>query len=118
HRVAEPAPAGERLLDGRRLEPAVDHAVAALLVAAALAVPRPLGRLHEVLEGVRVPVLEEVAGPLPAEQVVRGIAPRRALVLPLAHEELQEQRRLVEPPSPLRVPQDAAEEVVGALLPE
>src|SRR5437879_6069624 len=98
-RVAEAPPRAERVIHGGRLVPAVHHAVAALLVAAAAPVVLPAGGLEQLLEGGRVALLEEVAGTLPAEDVVGRIAPRRALEFLLAHEELQEERRLVEPPA-------------------
>src|SRR5262245_32462070 len=74
HGVAEPTPRGEGVVHGRRLVAAVHHAVAALLVAAALAVVLPAGRLEQLLERRRVAFLQEVAGPLPAEHVVGRVA--------------------------------------------
>src|SRR5438132_1656391 len=84
----EPLPRGERGVDGGGLVAAVDHAVLALLVAAPVAVAFPARRLHQLLEGGGVAFLEQIARALPAEHVVGGIAPRRALEVPLAHEEL------------------------------
>src|SRR4029453_17574341 len=118
HRVPESAPAPEGLLDRRGLEPAVDHAVAALLVAAPLPVALPARALEQLLEAPGVALLQEAAGALPAENVEGRGPPGRALVVPLPHEELEEQRRLVEAPPPLRVRQDAPEEVVRPLLAE
>src|SRR5207247_8816208 len=69
------------------------------VVAAPAAVVLPLRRLDELAEGGRVALLQEIAGALPAEHVVRRVAPRRALEVLLAHEELEEQRRLVELPA-------------------
>src|SRR5215510_14064775 len=106
HGVAEPTPRGEGVVHGRRLVAAVHHAVAALLISAALAVVLPARRLEQLLEGRRVALLQEVAGPLPAEHVVGRVAPRRALEVLLAQEELQEQRRLVEPPAALGIRED------------
>src|SRR5438093_1130786 len=75
HGVAEPAPRREGMVHGRRLVAAVHHAVAALLVAAAPPVILPARGLEKLREGRRVPLLEEIAGALPAEHVVGGIAP-------------------------------------------
>src|SRR5882762_8607104 len=115
HGVAEPAPRREGVVHGRRLVAAVHHAVTALLIAAAPPVVLPARGLEKLLEGRRVPLLEEIAGPLPAEHVVGGIAPGRALEVLLAHEELEEQRRLVEPPPALRIREHLREELVRAL---
>src|SRR5213592_3002924 len=113
--VAETAPRSEGVVDGRGLVAAVDHAVAALLVAALAAVVLPLRGLHQLLERRRVAFLKKVAGTLPAEHVVGRVAPRRALEVALAHEELEEQRRLVELPAALRARQDPREQLVSAL---
>src|SRR5947199_100284 len=99
--VAEAAPGAEGMVHGRGLVPAVDHTVPALVVAALAAVVLPLRGLDQLLERRRVTLLEEVAGPLPAEHVVGRVPPRRALVVALAHEEVEEQRRLVELPAAL-----------------
>src|SRR2546430_2354399 len=112
--VAETAPRSERVVDGRGLVAAVDHAVTALFVAALAAVVLPLRGLHQLLERRRVAFLKKVARTLPAEHVVGRVAPRRALEVALAHEELEEQRRLVELPAALRPRQDLGEELVGA----
>src|SRR5258705_11329277 len=93
HRVAEALPRGESGVDGGGLVAAVHHAVLALFVAGLAAVLLPARRLHQLLERRRVALLQQVAGALPAEEVVGRVAPRRALELLLAHEELQEERR-------------------------
>src|SRR4029079_15677753 len=103
HGVAETLPRREGVVDGGGLVAAVHHAVLALVVAGLAAVLLPARRLHQLLERRRVALLQQVAGTLPAEEVVGGVAPRRALELLLAHEELQEERRLVELPALLRV---------------
>src|SRR5262245_22747671 len=110
----EAAERSERVIHCGGLEPAVHHAVPALLVAAPPPVVLPGRGLHELLEGLRVAVLQEIAGPLPPEHVVGRVAPRRALVVVLAHEEAEEERRLVEAPAALGVRQDRAEELIGA----
>src|SRR5262245_20552907 len=114
HGIAEPAPRGEGVVHGRRLVAAMHHAVAALLVAAPPIV-FPARGLAQLLEGRGVSFLQEVAGPLPAKDVVRGVSPRSALEVLLAHEELQKQRRLVEPPAALGIREDLREELVRAL---
>src|SRR5579875_3782151 len=63
--------------DGRRLIPAVCHAVGAARVLPA-AVGVPVGGLDELFVGLRVPVGHQVARLLPAEQRVRRDTPRRA----------------------------------------
>src|SRR5262249_56941176 len=113
--VAEAPPRPEGVVHRGRLVPAVHHAVAALLVAAALAVVLPARGLEQLLERRRVALLEQIAGALPAEDVVGRVAPWRALEVLLAHEELQEERRLVETPAALRVREDPREEIVRAL---
>ena len=94
------------------------HAVTTLLVATLLAVVLPARVLHQVLEALGVAFLQEVAGALPAEHVEGRIAPGRALVVVLTHQESQEQRRLVEPPAPLRIREHRDEEVVRPALPQ
>src|SRR5215467_15935506 len=76
----------------------MNHAIATARVAALVAVFFPLGGLDKLLERLRVAVVEKVAGLLPAEDVVIRVAPRRAFVIDLAHQEFQEEDRLVELP--------------------
>src|SRR3546814_7706442 len=78
---------------------AVDHAVGALLVVAG-AVALPLGLRHQRLEARCIALVQQVAGPLPAEHVARGVAPRRALVGLVAGEEVEEQARPRDTPFP------------------
>src|SRR5499427_2812401 len=86
----------------------MNHAIATARVAALVAVFFPLGGLDQLLERLRVAVVEKVAGLLPAEDVVIRVAPRRAFVIYLAHQEFQEEDRLVElPPFAARRPQRA-----------
>src|SRR5262245_4016142 len=81
----------ERVVDRRRLEAAMDHAVPTLLVATASSVLLPRRRLHELLKARRVAFLQQVAGTLPAEEVEGRVSPRRAVVVLLAHQEPQEE---------------------------
>ncbi len=73
------------------------HAVGAARVLAP-PVGVPVGRLDELLVRLHVPVVHQVAGLLPAEQRVGRNAPRGAAEIGLALEEVQEQRRVVQPP--------------------
>src|SRR5262245_54930926 len=77
---------------------AMNHAIAAARVTALVAVLFPLGRLDQFLKRLRVTVIKQVTRLLPAEEVVIRVAPRRALVIDLAHQEFQEEDRLVELP--------------------
>ncbi len=63
------------------------------------AVARPVRRFHQFAERFAVPFANQVAGPLPAEEVVRGIAPGRAFEFEPALEEFKKQRRLIELPA-------------------
>ena len=86
----------EGIVDGRALETAMRHAVVATGVLAD-AVAFPLGVLDERLIARRIALVgQQIAGPLPAEHVVRGIAPRRALIGLIAREEIEEQARMIE----------------------
>src|SRR5690606_915705 len=105
----------ERVLDRRALVAAMRHAVVALRIAAR-AVLLPVRRLHQLLERRRVPFVdEEIAGLLPAEDVVRGIRPRRALIALIPGEEIEEQARLIEAPL-ARAGPSAVDELAEELL--
>src|SRR5206468_10525989 len=71
--------------------------------------------LHDALpiyqfgEGVGVAVLKQVARLLPAEDVIGRHTPGRAAVMPPAHQELEEQRALIELPAPAAVREDFAD---------
>src|ERR1700683_2526190 len=85
----------ERVVDRRTLESAMRHAVVAARVLAD-AVLFPLGVIDQRAVARRVSLIgEQVAGPLPAEYVVRRIAPGRALIGLIAGEKIQEQRRMI-----------------------
>src|SRR5213594_5227409 len=90
-RVAQALQRAEGVVHGGGFVPTMDHAVLALLVSALAPVVLPARGLHQLAEAVGIALLEQVARTLPAEDVVGGIAPRRALEVPLAHEELQKQ---------------------------
>ncbi len=108
----------EGRIDRRGLETAMDHAVLALGIVALVAVVVPVGQLHVFLERLHVAVLEEVARLLPAEDVVGGAAPRGALEIEIALEELEEEGREVELPALLRVLEDLLEEVLAVVAVE
>src|SRR5271168_5065796 len=93
------------------------HAVVAARILAD-AVLFPLGVLDEGLVGGRITfVRQEVARLLPAENVVRWIAPRRALVGLVAGQKIQEQRGMIERPGrPSRRPAAPAKNIAEQLL--
>ena len=62
--------------DGAWLESAVDHAVAAIGVSAARTIPPPVRGVQQFLKSGARPFLQQVAGTLPPEDVVRRVAPR------------------------------------------
>src|SRR5437016_13719411 len=62
-----------------RLVAAVHHAVGALLVIPG-AVSVPVGIFHKLLEGPRIALAEQIAGPLPPEIVSCRVAPGRTAV--------------------------------------
>src|SRR5208282_3447432 len=102
-----------RVVRRRRLVAAMHHAVGAFLVIAR-PVLVPVGRLHELLEAPRIAFAEEIAGALPAEHVARRVAPRGAVVLLIAGEEVEEETRLREAPLlAAPAPEDVAEELLG-----
>src|SRR5450755_1030862 len=89
---------GKSVLHSSGLVAAAHHAVHALGIAALGAVVIPVGAVEQFLEGVRIAVLQQVAGLLPAKDVVGGHAPGGALVVALAHQEFEEERRHIELP--------------------
>ena len=93
---------------------ATDHAVGALGIAAGNAVFFPLGGLEQLLECVGIAVLEQVAGTLPAEDVVGGRTPGGAFILAVAHQEFEEQGRHIELPRLLAIREDRAEHAADA----
>src|ERR1700679_3619761 len=86
----EPSERAKHLVHRGRLITAADHAVSAFWIAGSRAVVFPLRLLDQLLERGSVAILQQVAGLLPAEDVVSRIAPWRAFVVPLAHQELEE----------------------------
>src|SRR4029077_6362198 len=103
----------DRRVGGGRLVAAMRHAVRALLVAAG-AVQIPVGGLDQLLEGLRVAFAEQITGLLPAEDVARRHAPRRAVVLLVAGQEVEEEAGVHELPLlALAERKDLAEELLG-----
>ena len=90
------------------------HAIGAFLIPPC-SVVIPLRTFHQFTERLRVALLEQIAGLLPPEDVIGRIAPGRALVLPPPHQEIQEQRRLIELPALLRAPQNTGKQFPRAL---
>ena len=80
-RIAETTQREEAVHHCRRLVAAAHHAVGALRIAAGGAVAFPVCRLHQLLEGLRIAILQQVARLLPAEDVIRRRTPGRALIL-------------------------------------
>src|SRR5205814_912699 len=78
----------ESLIYGGRLMTAVDHAVLAFLIAASLPVVLPLCIFQQLLKGLSVSFLEEIARSLPAEEVVSRITPRGAFQVQFSLEKL------------------------------
>ncbi len=78
------------------------------------AVGFPIGGVHQLLEGLGVAFTEQIAGLLPAEDVARRHAPRRALVFLVAGEEVQEEAGMHEVPLlALAERKDVAEQLLG-----
>src|SRR3984957_6740129 len=90
NRREESAPGAKHIVDRGRLITAADHAVSAFWIAGSCAVIFPLRLRDQLLEGGSVAILQQVTGLLPAEDVVSGIAPGCAFVVPLAHQEREE----------------------------
>ena len=104
---------GHGVGDGGGFIAAMHHALGALLVVAG-AVPLPLGLLHEPLESGGVALTQKIAGPLPAEDVARGVTPRRTAILLVAGEEIEEKGGLADAGFPaLAAPDDIAEQQLG-----
>src|SRR6185369_874889 len=82
-RLPEAAERAEGLRDGGRFVSAVDHAVLTTGVAARAAVVVPLRRVEQLAETANVAFLQQIARFLPAEDVVRRVAPRSAFEIPL-----------------------------------
>ena len=97
---------------------AVNHAIPALFVAAFLSVIFPGSIFDKFLEGRDVTILEEVAGFLPAEDIVGGISPRGAVVIHVSLEELEEVRGEIEFPRLLPVGEDLLKEFFRAVATE
>ena len=96
-----------------RLIAAMGHAVGAFFVASG-PIGIPVGGLHQLLEGLGVAFAEQIAGLLPAKQIARRHAPRRAVVFAVAGEEIEEQARMHQVPLlALAQSEDAAEQLLG-----
>src|ERR1051326_1325230 len=75
-----------------RLKSAVHHAVLTLRVTAVMAIFLPLGRCKQLLERLRVAVIEQVTGLLPTQHAEVRIAPRRTIVIQFAHQKFEVER--------------------------
>src|ERR1700691_3936164 len=111
----------ECIIDRSALESAMRHAVVAARILAD-AVFIPLGVLDQRPVARRIAFIrQEIAGPLPTENVVSGVAPGRALIGLIAGEEVQEQRRVIERPllagGPAAAAEYAAEQLLAGVAP-
>src|ERR1035437_4229187 len=89
------------------------HAIGALFILAG-SVTVPVRRLHQLLERTDVSLAQEIAGLLPAEDVARGHAPRRAVELAIASEKVQEDAGMHQLPLlALAQREDAAKQFLG-----
>src|SRR5580700_6555916 len=89
------------------------HAVRAFLVAAG-PVGIPVRRLDQLLERLCVAFAEQIAGLLPAEDIARRHAPRRAVVGLVARKEVEEQAGVHEVPAlAFTQRENLAEELLG-----
>src|SRR6202521_2532223 len=89
------------------------HAVRAFLVAAGRG-GMPVRRLDQLLEVFCVALAEQVAGLLPAEDIARRHAPRRAVVGLVAGKEVEEQGGMHEVPAlAFAQRENLAEELLG-----
>src|SRR5258708_39674050 len=89
------------------------HAVGTLLVLAG-AVGLPVGRLHQLLEGLGIAFAEQIAGLLPAENVACRHAPGGALVVLITGKKIQEQAGMQEIPLlALAARKHVAEQLLG-----
>src|SRR6476660_5418793 len=91
----------ESIFDRRCLVAAMHHAFGAFLIFRRTVV-LPCRRVHEIAEALGIAFLQEITGPLPAEHVIRGVSPRRAVIFAASHQEVQEERGLIELPRALR----------------
>src|SRR4029450_676951 len=95
--AAPPVWLRDRRLGGGRLVAAVGHAVRALLVLAG-AVGVPVGGLHQLAKRLGIALAQQIAGLLPAENVARRHAPRRAVIGLVAGQVIEEQAGMHELP--------------------
>src|SRR5258708_36541843 len=101
------------VLDCSGFVAAVHHAIGALLVIAR-SVGIPIRLFHEFTKTSGIAFAKQITGPLPAENVARRIAPRRAAIGLIAGQEIEEQARLTERPRASTAP--APEYVATKLL--
>src|SRR5215472_14999466 len=94
-----------------RLVAAMHHAIGALFVVAR-PVCVPVGLVHQLAKARGIAFAQQVARSLPAKDVARRIAPRRATIVAVAGEEVEKQPRLTERPrAPVAsAPEDVAKE--------
>src|ERR1035437_3674180 len=118
---AHDVPRPHGVVRGGRFETRVHHAVLALRVAARVPVLVPLGLFEQLLVRGRVAFAEQIARLLPAEQTVARHPPRRAVVVFLAGQKVEEEGAGVELPlllAGLVRREDRAEQLARLLLGE
>src|SRR5258708_5767493 len=103
------------VLHGGGFVAAVHHAIGALLVIAR-SIGVPIRLFHEFAKAPGIAFAKQITGPLPAENVARRIAPRRAAIGLIAGQEIEEQARLTERPraSTAAAPEYVAKKLLGS----
>src|SRR5262249_24997004 len=87
----------QSVFDSGCLIAAMDHAIGAFFVISG-AIGVPIGLLHQRLKTGGIPFAEQIAGPLPAKDCARRVAPRRAGIGSIAGKKVKEKSRLEERP--------------------
>src|SRR5207245_6027877 len=108
----------ECVIDGAGLVSAVHHAIGAFGIAALSSVVLPFRVTNQFLECVSVPVLQKVAGLLPAKDVVGWHAPGGAAIFAPAHQELEKQRTHIELPLLIAITENLTEQATCFLSTE
>ena len=108
---------GEHVIDCGRLKAAVKHTIAASRVTPG-SVTVPVRFIAKRPEAVGVAAFgPEIAGPLPAEDIPGRVAPGGTIIVPVACQEVDEERCLVEPPGPIPSASKDLSEEKPALFP-
>src|ERR1700733_8501468 len=116
--LQEPFKRTEGIVHTTGLIARVHHAVRALWITAFGAIVRPLHRLHQFLEAVRISVLQQIARLLPTEDAKRRHSPRSAGQIFLAHQELHKDGRSIEAPCLLAIREDRPKQLLRPRTPK